>query len=154
MLIGFKIKETLVARVCADFKEILEFLVLTFTQIMQFLGVTIDLLLMTLSLPEKQVSKVQKQRLKLLQETQVSILNLSKLIDLFFFSTIRAVSLLLINFWYLKQQQIQAEVKMLGWYCKKGNIISISKEGKQWWVQNLKICNDCDLSSDDTNRDI
>ena len=114
MLIGFKIKETLVARVCANFKEILEFLVLTFTQIMQFLGVTIDLLLMTLSLPEKQVSKVQKQRLKLLQETQVSILNLSKLIDLFFVSTIRAVSLLQINFWYLKQQQIQAEVKMLG----------------------------------------
>ena len=24
-------------------------------------------------------------------------------------------------------------------------MISISKEGKQWWVQNLKICNDCDL---------
>ena len=64
---------------------------------------------MTLSLPEKKVSKVQKQCQELLQKIQVSILELTKLIGLLS-PTILAVLPAQINFRYLQQQQIQAGV--------------------------------------------
>ena len=62
---------------------------------------------MTLSLPEKEVSKVQKRCLELLQKTQVSILEITKLIG-FLSSTVQAVLPAQINFRNLQQQQIQA----------------------------------------------
>ena len=64
--------------------------VLTPTQRIEFLSVTVDSLIMTMSLPEKKVSKVQRQSLELLQKTQVLILELTKLIGLLS-STIQAV---------------------------------------------------------------
>ena len=88
----------------------LEKSVLTYTQRIEFLVVTVDSLTMTLSQPEKKVSKVQKQCLEFLQKTQVSILDnigLFRLIGLLS-STIQAVLLGQINFRYLQQQQIQA----------------------------------------------
>ena len=51
---------------------------------------TVDSFIMALSLPEKKVSKVRKQCVELLQKTQVSILELTKLIGLLS-STIQAV---------------------------------------------------------------
>ena len=67
----------------------------------------VDSLIMTLSLPEKKVSKVQKQCQELLQKTQVSILELTKIIGLLS-STIQSVLPAQINFRYVQQQQIQA----------------------------------------------
>ena len=67
----------------------------------------VDSLIMTLSLPEKKVSKVQKQCQELLQKTQVSILELTKLICLLS-STIQSVLPAQINFRYVQQQKIQA----------------------------------------------
>ena len=82
---------------------------LTPRQRIEFLGVTVNSLIMTLSLPEKKVSKVQKQCQELLQKIQVSILELTKLIGLLS-PTILAVLPAQINFRYLQQQQIQAGV--------------------------------------------
>ena len=76
-----------------------------FCAVIEFLGVTLDSLIMTLTIPEKKVSKVQKQSLELLQKTQVSILELTKPIGLL---NIQAVLLAQINFRYLEHQQIQA----------------------------------------------
>ena len=75
--------------------------VLTPTQRIEFLGVTVDSLTMTLSLPEKKVSRVQKQCQELLQKTQVSILELTKLIGLLS-SIIQAVLPAQINSRYLQ----------------------------------------------------
>ena len=87
--------------------------VLTPTQRIKFLGVTVDSLIMTLYLPEKKGSKVQKQCLEL----QVSILELVKLIGLLS-STSQAVLPAQINFRYLQQQQMQA-LKLQELYWKK-----------------------------------
>ena len=113
-LIGHTIDETLMARDTVilllqqlGFVLNLKKLVLTPTQRIEFLGVTVDSLIMSLSLPEKKVSKVQKQWRELLQKTQVLILELTKLIGLLS-STIQAVLPAQNNFSYLEQKQIQA----------------------------------------------
>ena len=108
------------------------------TQRIEFLGVTVDSLIMTLSLPKNKVSKIQNQCLELLQKTQVSILELTKLTGLLS-STIEAVLPALINFRYPQQQQIQA-LKTQGSYCEKVILNRNSKEELQWGIQNLKIC--------------
>ena len=89
LLIGRTVEETLMAKdtvifVLQQIKFTLNFkkLVLTPTQRIGFLGVTVDLLTATLSFPEKKVSKVQKQCLEILQKIQVAILELAKLISL------------------------------------------------------------------------
>ena len=112
---------------------------LTPTQRIEILGVTIDSLIMTLSLPEKKVSKVPKQFQELLQNTKKSILELKKLAGLLP-STIQAVLPVQINFRYLQQQPIEA-LKTKGLCCKKVVLNGNSKEELQWWIKNLKICN-------------
>ena len=104
LLIGHTIKEILTARDTVIFHlQQLRFLlnlkklVLTPTQRKEFLAVTVDSLTMALSLPEKKVSKVQKQCLELSQKTQVPILELTKQIGLLS-SIIQAVLSTLINF--------------------------------------------------------
>ena len=113
--------------------------VLTPTHKVDFLKLTVDSLIMTLSLPEKKMSKVQKQRLKLLQKTQVSILELTNLMGLLS-STIQAVLPGKINLRYLQQQQTQA-IKTRGSYSKKVILTRNSKEELQFRTQNLKFCN-------------
>ena len=78
LLIDHTIEETLVARDTVifllqplGFVLNLKKLVLTPTQRIEFLGLTVDSLIMTLSLPEKKVSNVQKQCQELLQKTRV-----------------------------------------------------------------------------------
>ena len=75
LLISRTIEETLMARDIVIFLlQLLGFVlnlkksVLTPTQRIDFLGVTVDLSTMTLSLPQKKVSEVQKQCLELLQK--------------------------------------------------------------------------------------
>ena len=75
LLISRTIKETLMARDTVIFLlQLLWFVLnlkksaLTPTQRIDFLGVTVDLSTMTLSLPQKKVSEVQKQCLELLQK--------------------------------------------------------------------------------------
>ena len=91
---------------------------------------TVDSLIMTLSLTEKKVSKVQKQFLELLQKKQVLILELTKVIGLLSL-TIQAVLPAQINFRYLQQQQTQA-LKTQGSYYKKVILSRNSKEELQW----------------------
>ena len=75
-VIGHTIEETLMARVIVIFllQQLgsvlnLKKSVLTPTQRIEFLGITVDSLIMTLSLPQKKDSKVQKQCQELLQKT-------------------------------------------------------------------------------------
>ena len=124
LLIDHTIEETLVARDTVifllqplGFVLNLKKLVLTPTQRIEFLGLTVDSLIMTLSLPEKKVSNVQKQCQELLQKTQVLILKLTKLTGLLS-STIQAVLPAQVNIKYLQQQQIEA-LKTQGSYRKK-----------------------------------
>ena len=147
MLIGHTIEETLVARDTVifllqrlGFVLNLKKLALTPTQRTEFLGLTVDSLIMTLSLPEKKVSNVQKQCQELLQKTQVLILKLTKLTGLLS-STIQAVLPAQVNIKYLQQQQIEA-LKTQGSYRKKKVILNRnSKEELQRWIKNLKISN-------------
>ena len=74
LLIGHAIQETLIAGDTEvlllqqlGFVLNLKKSVLTPIQRREFLGLTVDSLIMTLSVPEKKVSKLQKQRLELLQ---------------------------------------------------------------------------------------
>ena len=124
-------------------KSVLKRSVLTPTQRKEFLGVTVDSLIMTQSLLEKKVSKVQKQCQELLQKTQVSRLELTKLIGLLS-SSIQTVLPTQIIFRYQQQQQIQA-LKIQGSYCKKVILNKNSKEELKRWMKNLKICNGCYL---------
>ena len=78
LLTDHTIEETLMARDTVIFRlQQLGFVlslnksVLTPTQRIGFLGVIVDSLFMTRSLPDKKVSKVQKQCLELLQKTFV-----------------------------------------------------------------------------------
>ena len=66
---------------------------------------TVDSFIMALSLPEKKVSKVRKQCVEPFQKTQVSILELTKLIGLLSL-TIQAVLPTQINLRFLQRQQI------------------------------------------------
>ena len=84
LLIGHTIEEMLIARPTVNFllQEPgfvlnLKKSVLTPTKDIEFLGVTLDSLMMNLSLLEKKMSKVQKQCQELLQKTQASILDLT-----------------------------------------------------------------------------
>ena len=79
----------------------------------------------------KELSKVQKQCLELLQKTQESILELIKLIDLLF-STIQPVLPAQRNFRCLQQKQIQA-LKTQGSYCKKVILNGNPKEENKIW---------------------
>ena len=87
LLIGHAIEEKLMARDTIIFLlQQLEFVlnlkksVLTPTQRTDLLMMTADPLIMTLSLPERKVSRVQKKCLELLQRTQVPILEFTELI--------------------------------------------------------------------------
>ena len=135
LLIGHTIEEMLVARNKVIFllQQVgfglnLKKSVLTPTQRIEFLRETVDSLIMNLSIPEKKVSKVQKQCLELLQK-KVSILELAKLIVLLS-STIQTVLPAQINFRYLQLQQIQA-LKTEGSDCKKEILNKNSKEELQ-----------------------
>ena len=84
LLIGHTIEEMLIARPTVNFLLQqpgfvlnLKKSVLTPTKDIEFLGVTLDSLMMNLSLLEKKMSKVQKQCQELLQKTQASILDLT-----------------------------------------------------------------------------
>ena len=84
LLIGHTIEEMLIARPTVNFLLQqpgfvlnLKKSVLTPTKDIEFLGLTLDSLMMNLSLLEKKMSKVQKQCQELLQKTQASILDLT-----------------------------------------------------------------------------
>ena len=98
LLIGHIIEETLMARDTVIF--LLQKLGFVLNLKKSLLTPTVDSLIMTLFLREKKVSKVQKQCQELPQKTQVSILELTKLIGLLP-SNIQAVLPTQINFRYL-----------------------------------------------------
>ena len=98
LLIGHTIEETLMTRDTVIF--LLQQLGVVLNLKKSVLKPTADSLIMTLFLPEKKVSKVQKQCHELNQKTQVSILELIKLIALLS-SNIQAVLPAQINFRYL-----------------------------------------------------
>ena len=84
LLIGHTIEEMLIARSTVNFllqqpgfALNLKKSVLTPTKDIEFLGVTLDSLMMNLSLLQKKLPKVQKQCQELLQKTQASILDLT-----------------------------------------------------------------------------
>ena len=145
LLTGHSVEEMLMARdTVIFFLQQLEFVlnlkksVLTPTQRVDFLGVTLDSFIMNLSLPEKKVSKAQKQYLEFLQKTQVLILELTKLIGLLS-SIIQAVLLAQVR------ATTNTSIKTQERYCKKVILNRSSKEALQEWIQSLKICNSCYL---------
>ena len=162
LLIGHTIEEMLMARDTVIFRlQQLGFVlslkksVLTPTQRVGFLGVTVDSLFMTLPLPDKKVSKVQKQCLELLQKTQVSILNRQLLS-----STIQAVLPAQINSRYLQLQPITTvftSIKNIGIIFQKSDskqklqgrtpVMDIKFENLQWL-----LLDSVSQSSADTNR--
>ena len=76
-------------------------------QEIEFLGLTVNSVKMTLSLPEQRIKRIQDQCQDLHVKGFVTVLELTKLIGLLA-STIQAVLLAQLNFRYLQQQQINA----------------------------------------------
>ena len=113
--------------------------ILTPQQKIEFLGLLVDPLNMSLPLTPEKLMKVTSQCLEMYKTEKVSILQLTKLIGLLS-STTQAVLPAELQFQYL--QQIQ--VKSLSRDPSDKHQITLNSSAKQkllWWVQNLKLCN-------------
>ena len=107
-------------------------------QEIEFLGLTVNSVKMTLSLPEQRIKRIQDQCQDLHVKGFVTVLELTKLIGLLA-STIQAVLLAQLNFRYLQQQQINA-LKPNGSYQQALSFNKESRKELQWWIQILKFC--------------
>ena len=112
-------------------------------QEIEFLGVTINSLKMFLSLPQEKVLKIQSQCQDVYAKGQVTVHELKKMLRVLA-STIQAVLPAQLNVRYLQQQQIKALIATQ-YYQATVLLNSNSKEGLQWWIQNLHIFNGCYL---------
>ena len=138
LLLGRSIKEVLIAT-DTGFVIKLKESILTAQQKIQFLGLLVDPLNMSLSLTLEKLTKVTSQCLEMYKKEKVSILQLTELIGLLS-STAQAVLPAQLQFWYL--QQIQAEsLSRDTSYQHQVTFNSSAKQELPWWVQNLKLCN-------------
>ena len=109
-------------------------------QEMERLGLTVNSVKMTLSQPEERVKLIQDQCQDLHVKGFETVLELTKLKGLLA-ATTEAVLSAQLNFQYLQQQQINA-LKLKGSYQE---VLYLNKESRkeiQWWIENMKLCND------------
>ena len=113
--------------------------ILTPQQNIEFLGLLLDSLNMSLSLTPEKLMKVTSQCLEMYKTENVSILQLTKLIGLLS-STAQAVLPAQLQFRYLQQIQVELLSRDPS-YQHQVTLNSSAKQELLWWVQNLKLCN-------------
>ena len=146
LLLGRLIKEVLIATDTAFFSlQHLGFIInlkksiLTPQQKIEFLGLLVDSLNMSLSLTPEKLMKVTSQCLEMYKTEKVSILQLTKLIGLLG-STTQEVLPAQPQFRYLQQIQVESLSRDPS-YQHQVTLNSSMKEELLWSVQNLKLCN-------------
>lgn len=111
----------------------------------QFLGVEVDSLNLKLSLPPEKMEKIISQCQAMLESSQVSIRDLTKLLGLLSSSAV-AVLPAPLQYRAIQSQQI----KELSRHKNFDSKISLSEEAKEeldWWCQNLQLANGRSLVS-------
>ena len=108
-------------------------------QRIEFLGLLIDSINLTLSLTQEKLMKVKSSCLLMQKAESVSILELTKLIGLLC-STVQAVLPAQIQIRYLQRLQIQSLQKNPN-YNHQISLSYQAKEELEWWIQNLDLCN-------------
>ena len=93
----------------------------------------------TLSLPEEKIVKTKDQCLKLHKASEVSLLNVTKLIGTLS-STIQAGLPARLQFRFLQQQQILS-LKQTQSYLTLVKLTPMAKNELLRWVNNLELCN-------------
>ena len=109
------------------------------TQKIEFLGLIIDSVELTLSLTQEKLDKINQLCLRMNKAPQVSVLELTKLIGLLN-STAQAVLPAKIQLRYLQQAQIQA-LNQTHSYQQKIVLSNHCKQELQWWIENLRLSN-------------
>ena len=127
-------------------------LVLKPSQQIEFLGLKIDALTMTLTLTEENIEKVILKCQNLLSHSQTNVLELTKLIGLMS-STVQAILSACLKLRYLQEQQLQSLNQACS-YQAKTVLKSLSKQELLWRVENLRSNNQRSLGTkfSDTNR--
>ena len=157
LVIGRSFQETVMARDTIVFLlQHLGFLlnleksVLTPCQEIEFLGLKINSVTMTLSLPQEKVEKVLACCREMYCKTFTSILELTKLLGLLS-STIQAVMPAQLQLRHLQQLQIQ-NLKLKKSYQDHVRITPLAKKELKWWIKNLVFSNGRTLIQDQTNQ--
>ena len=107
-------------------------------QEIEFFGLIVSSQTMTLSLPEEKIVKIKDQCLSLYKASEVSLLDLTKLIGTIS-STIRAVLPARLQFRFLQQQQILS-LKQTPSNLTFVKLTPMAKN-ELWWFNNLELCN-------------
>ena len=118
-------------------------LVMTPSEEMEFLGMVINSKEMAISLPEEELQKVKLRFVDLYQSSQVSILQLIKLLE-HLKPTIQAALPARLSSRFLQQQQIQA-LKEKKSYLTNITLNNNSKQELLWRINNFEIINGTSL---------
>ena len=108
-------------------------------QKIEFLGMEIDSIKMTLSLTPEKVQKVVKTCQNLLRSHSTTLLELTRVVGLLS-STIQAVEPAKIQLRFLQQQQIVCLRKKMNYQ----SVITLNTKSRTeftWWLENLRFCN-------------
>ena len=105
----------------------------------ELLGLILNSQTMNLSLPNEKIVKTKDQCLSFYKASDVSLLDLKKLIGKLF-STIQAVLPARLQFRFLQQQQILS-LKQTQCYLTLVKVIPMTKNELLWWVNNPELCN-------------
>lgn len=108
-------------------------------QQIEFLGVNVDSMKMELTLPSEKVNKIICQCKDLLDQNQVSILQLTKLLGKLT-STAVAVLPAPLHYRHIQRDQIKNLLLKKSYQA----YIVLSEKGKEeitWWMENLRLCN-------------
>ena len=108
-------------------------------QEIEFLGLIVNSQTMTLSLSKEKVVKIKDQCLSLYKASEVSLLDLTKLIGTIS-STIQAMLPARLQFRFLQQQQILS-LKQTPSNLTFVKLTPMAKNELLWWVNNLELCN-------------
>ena len=108
-------------------------------QKIEFLGMEIDSIKMTLSLTPEKVQKVVKTCQNLLRSHFTTLLELTRVVGLLS-STIQAVEPAKIQLRFLQQQQIVCLRKKMS-YQSVPTLNTKSITELTWWIENLRFCN-------------
>ena len=108
-------------------------------QEIELLGLIVNSHTMTLSLPSEKIVKIKDQCLSFYNASEVSLVDLTKLIEALF-STIQAVLPARLQFHFLEQQQVLS-LKQTQSYLTLVQLTPMAKNKLLCWVNNLELCN-------------
>ena len=146
LILGKTLEETILSRDTViyllqnlGFVINLKKLVLHPTQGIEFLGIIIDSVEMTVSLPQENVELISKRCQDILSMHDVSIIDLAKLLGTLS-PTVLAILSVPLYMRYLQRQQIH-NLCLRRDYNSKVALDPLCKEELNWWISNLRLSN-------------